>query len=53
VLFGRFELSLARRGHQPDYSTFVAGPRPPCVVRYRRRRTRGPVAAPAPAVNPR
>ena len=53
VLFGRFELSLARRGHQPDYSTFVAGPRPPCVVRYRRRRTRGSVAAPAPAVSPR
>jgi sterol 14-demethylase len=38
VLFRRFELSLARAGHRPDYTTFVAGPRPPCRVRYRRRR---------------
>jgi sterol 14-demethylase len=37
VLFQRFELSLARTGHQPDYTTFVVGPRPPCRVRYRRR----------------
>jgi sterol 14alpha-demethylase len=38
VLFQRFELSLARSGHQPDYTTFVVGPRAPCCVRYRRRR---------------
>lgn len=37
VLFQRFELSLARTGHRPDYTTFVAGPRPPCRIRYRRR----------------
>jgi len=46
VLFQRFELTLARRGHAPDYSTFVVGPRPPCVVRYRRRR-RAVMSAPA------
>jgi len=40
VLFQRFELSLARSGHKPDYTTFVVGPRPPCRVRYRRRRRR-------------
>lgn len=37
VLLRRFELSLVRRGHVPDYSTFVPGPRGPCLVRYRRR----------------
>jgi sterol 14-demethylase len=38
VLLRRFELELVRRGHQPDYSTVVPGPRTPCLVRYRRRR---------------
>jgi sterol 14-demethylase len=47
VLLQRFELTLARRGHAPDYSTFVPGPRAPCRVRYRRRT--GPGARPAPA----
>jgi sterol 14-demethylase len=37
VLLQRFELILAGRGHTPDYSTFVPGPRGPCLVRYRRR----------------
>jgi sterol 14-demethylase len=46
VLLQRFELTPARTGHQPDYTTFVVGPRPPCLVRYRRRR-RVAVAAPA------
>jgi len=46
VLFQRFELTLARTGHAPDYSTFVVGPRTPCVVHYRRRR-RAMVSAPA------
>ena len=40
VLFQRFELSLAGSGHRPDYTTFVVGPRPPCRIRYRRRRRR-------------
>jgi sterol 14-demethylase len=46
VLFQRFELTAAQTGHQPDYSTFVVGPRAPCVVRYRRRR-RAAVETPA------
>ena len=37
VLLQRFELELARHDHQPDYSTFVVGPRRPCLVRYRRK----------------
>ncbi len=51
VLFQRFELSPARTGHVPDYSTFVVGPRTPCVVRYQRRR-RVMVSAPALAGRP-
>ena len=47
VLFQRFELSLAHPGLQPDYTTFVVGPRPPCRVRYRRRRRAGIRGAPA------
>src|SRR5256712_10818492 len=47
VILRRFELSLARTGHRPDYATFVVGPRRPCLVRYRPRRARGPGAAPA------
>ena len=46
VLFRRFELTPARTGHRPDYTTFVVGPRAPCIVRYRRRR-RTVVSAPA------
>jgi sterol 14alpha-demethylase len=38
VLLRRFDLELVGRGHAPDYSTVVPGPRQPCVVRYRRRR---------------
>jgi len=37
VLLQRFELELVKKQHEPDYSTFVIGPRPPCVIRYRRR----------------
>jgi sterol 14-demethylase len=37
VLLQTFDLELADRGPQPDYSTFVVGPRPPCRIRYRRR----------------
>ena len=37
VLLRNFELELVDRQHQPDYSTFVVGPKPPCRVRYRRR----------------
>jgi sterol 14-demethylase len=37
VLLRDFELELASGDQQPDYSTFVVGPRRPCMVRYRRR----------------
>jgi len=47
VILRRFELSLARTGHRPDYTTFVVGPRRPCLVRYRRRRAGVTFAAPA------
>jgi sterol 14-demethylase len=37
VLLKRYELSLASDSYQPNYATFVVGPRQPCMVRYRRR----------------
>jgi len=37
VLLRKYDLELASGNFQPDYSTFVVGPRPPCVIRYRRR----------------
>ena len=51
VLLRRFELSLATREHRPDYATFVVGPRPPCRLRYRRRR-RAAVSVPAAVEQP-
>ena len=41
VLLRDFELELAAGEHQPDYSTFVVGPRRPSVVRYRRKTASG------------
>jgi sterol 14-demethylase len=38
VLLRRFELELIDRNPEPNYATFVVGPRPPCRVRYRRRK---------------
>ncbi len=38
VLLRRFELELASPNYQPDYGTFVVGPRQPCLIRYRRKR---------------
>ena len=37
ALLRRFDLALVDHAVQPDYTTFVVGPRPPCRVRYRRR----------------
>jgi sterol 14-demethylase len=37
VLLRRYEFSLVEECPQPDYETFVVGPRAPCLVRYRRR----------------
>ena len=52
VILRRFELSLEHTGHRPDYSTFVVGPRRPCIVRYRRRRAGAAVTVPALAGGP-
>lgn len=38
VLLARFELELATPPPEPDYGSWVTGPRPPCRIRYRRRR---------------
>jgi sterol 14-demethylase len=37
LLLQRFEFSLVDQSIEPDYATFVVGPRHPCRVRYRRR----------------
>ena len=37
ILLQRFEFELLDGDVDPDYSTFVVGPRHPCRVRYRRR----------------
>jgi len=36
ILLQRFELKLVQPHHEPDYATFVVGPRRPCLIRYRR-----------------
>jgi sterol 14-demethylase len=36
-ILARYELETSAGEYQPDYTTFVVGPRPPCRVRYRRR----------------
>ncbi|HKE23397.1 MAG TPA: cytochrome P450 [Bryobacteraceae bacterium] len=38
VLLRQFDLELSAGKYQPDYSTFVVGPRTPCLLRYRRKR---------------
>jgi sterol 14alpha-demethylase len=38
ILLRRFALELLHPAVEPNYETFVVGPRPPCRVRYRRRR---------------
>jgi len=37
VLLRRFDLQLVSDSYEPNYSTFVVGPRQPCLVRYRRK----------------
>lgn len=37
VLLDRFDFSLATRFPEPNYGSWVTGPRTPCRVRYRRR----------------
>ncbi len=36
VLLQRFRIELVQQHHEPDYSTFVIGPRRPCLIRYKR-----------------
>jgi sterol 14alpha-demethylase len=38
TLMRRFELRLLDSRPQPNYATFVVGPRPPCRLHYRRHR---------------
>jgi sterol 14-demethylase len=45
VLLRRFELELIDRHPEPNYATFVVGPKPPCRLRYRRKQ---PAAVHAP-----
>jgi sterol 14alpha-demethylase len=51
VLLREFDLEPVGGIPPPDYSTFVPGPRPPCRVRYRRKRraASGGARVPAPA----
>jgi sterol 14-demethylase len=37
VILQHFDVELVKLQHEPDYSTFVIGPRPPCLIRYRRK----------------
>jgi sterol 14-demethylase len=37
ILLQRFDFDLVDTNIEPDYATFVVGPRHPCRVRYRRR----------------
>jgi sterol 14-demethylase len=37
VLLRRFELELIDSDPEPNYATFVVGPKPPCRLRYRRK----------------
>jgi sterol 14alpha-demethylase len=37
VLFQQFDLELVQPSYEPNYSTFVIGPKQPCLIRYRRK----------------
>jgi sterol 14-demethylase len=41
TILRRFDLELLHPGVGPDYTTFVVGPRQPCLIRYRRRTNNG------------
>jgi sterol 14alpha-demethylase len=45
VLLRNFELDLIHRDVGPDYTTFVVGPRQPCLMHYRRKRRPASVLA--------
>ncbi|MBV6622506.1 MAG: cytochrome P450 [Rivularia sp. (in: Bacteria)] len=37
VLLRQYDLELVHNNYEPDYTTFVVGPRQPCLIRYRRK----------------
>lgn len=37
VLLEKFDFELMQQNYEPNYSTFVIGPKQPCLVRYRRK----------------
>ncbi len=37
VLLRQFDLKLVHQNYEPDYTTFVVGPRQPCLIRYKRK----------------
>jgi sterol 14-demethylase len=41
-ILARFEIEPVGAEPEPDYTTFVVGPRPPCRIRYRRRQPVAP-----------
>ena len=45
VLLRRLQMETVSDEHTPDYSTFVVGPRRPCLIRYRRKSARALAAA--------
>jgi sterol 14-demethylase len=47
TLLKHYAFSLVEPSPQPDYATFVVGPRAPCRVRYRRRAASQPESAAA------
>ncbi len=47
VLLRHFDLELMDANPRPNYDTFVVGPKPPCRVRYRRKRRAAGLVAPA------
>lgn len=50
VLLRRFEVELVDGHPEPNYATFVVGPKPPCRLRYRRK-ARAAVNVPGPVVH--
>lgn len=37
ILLRQFDLELVHQNYKPNYSTFVVGPKQPCLIRYRRK----------------
>jgi sterol 14-demethylase len=37
ILLQQYDLELVQHRYDPNYSTFVIGPKQPCLIRYRRK----------------